>query len=793
MKVLKRVIAFLCSVCMLPGMLCLSAFAAQTSGGVEVSEKPASDTTTGQPFAPDTGGSQEFRIPGIVQLDDGTLIAVADARWNIDTDGGGTDTIASVSKDRGATWQYTFANYHGDNGNEFNARSTTFIDPAIATDGKTAYMIVDFMAAGLENAGYLYRPVAGQNGLDENGNLRLRLSSEDTIPFGEEGYNTAAAAAEYPYYLDKETLQIKDYATNSVVSGYTVDGWFNIKGEDGTDTNIFYEDSPYQVYPTGYLYLTTTTDGLNWTAPNLLNLKEADEEILLIGPGNGTYDAENDRLIFCAYEYTRAYMRSCLIWMDKDGNWGRSADATVDTWSSEASCVVLADGTVRCFYRDDVTTLRYTDYTWDAVEDNYVVAAQEVMTTAGKTNNNQLSAVMYSKKIEGKDAIIVSTANSGGKTRTHGYLYVFLLNEDNSMELAYAYNINGERWFGYSCLTNLDNGNLGLLWEHGGSKITYTELKMDDILTYKNDARLEFVDVPVKVGESVTITDATGEHTPDTSMLDDNIATAQVTTGEGITNIKLSGIANGYTEVWIGNYVYCITVSEYENLDVELNVGDKHTFTDSTGDYTDVTVDASDIVDVELTYNGTSEVTGWLGSNTTYSDTQIDLSDCLYTFTKNEDGTWTISNAAGTVFLNPGNLASVGYPHSDAYKYSLNIETGYKENTFFISSNGSDNANQSVNYLYLNSASYIWDRVAAVTATSAKNGSSLCLFVASENSTGEIPGFKRMTSLDEIVSGGRYLIGAMGAALGLLAALTASAAAVLFVAVVCFLRAGGGY
>lgn len=61
--------------------------------------KPQDGTTKEQPFWSGTGGSTRFRIPCLVSLDDGTLVAGCDARWNTSLDGGGLDTIVSRSTD----------------------------------------------------------------------------------------------------------------------------------------------------------------------------------------------------------------------------------------------------------------------------------------------------------------------------------------------------------------------------------------------------------------------------------------------------------------------------------------------------------------------------------------------------------------------------------------------------------------------------------------------------------------------------------------------------------------------
>ena len=345
MKKTKRALSLFLVLCLLVSCVSVSAFA------VDISPKPENGTTTGQPFATGTGGSTNFRIPGIVTLDNGTLIAACDARWNHTGDGAGLDTIVSVSTDNGANWTYTFANYLGDNGNTYNNLSTCVIDPAIGTDGETAYLIADLFPAGIALNTSKYSPVAGKNGFDDNGNLILRDATQDTVEIGQSGYNAAAASANYNYYLDLDTLKLYQYGAEGAeaaeVEGYTVDAYFNITDGGDLNTNLFFSDSPFQPYPTDYLYMTTSTDGLEWSEPTLLNLQEPAEQTLLIGPGNGTYDAENDRMIFTAYEYTSGDQRTSLIWKDTDGNWGRSADATGTTWSSEATAVVLSDSTVR--------------------------------------------------------------------------------------------------------------------------------------------------------------------------------------------------------------------------------------------------------------------------------------------------------------------------------------------------------------------------------------------------------------------------------------------------------------
>ena len=449
---------------------------------IYIAETPEPGVTHGQPFAPGTGGSQNFRIPAIVMLENGTLVAACDARWDHDGDGAGIDTIVSTSKDGGKSWHYRFANYLGDNGNQFNDLSTSFMDGALGTDGDTVYLVVDLFPAGFALNTSRHRPVAGQNGLDGQGNLRLRLLEKDYVSIDDPLYGEAAANGKYDYYLSFADHRIYEYSTGKKMDEYTVDPRFNITCPDGKVTNLFFADSPYQPYPTNYLYLTSSSDdGNTWSAPRLLNLKKLPEQTLLVGPGNGVCHAANGHMIFTAYEHTAGYERCCLIWMDRDGNWHRSENATLDTWSSESTAVVLSDGTVRVFYRDNSTTLRYTDYEWDGTE--YVRGRQiEVDTGIPKTAHNQLSAIRYSHAVNGKEAVFLSTANGGGRSRSNGAIYLLIPEDDGSMTVVASHHVT-DGHYAYSCQTELVDGNLGLLYECDDAEITYQTISMPDFLS----------------------------------------------------------------------------------------------------------------------------------------------------------------------------------------------------------------------------------------------------------------------------------------------------------------------
>ena len=546
---LKGVVAFAMATLIAMGVSVPTAYAEYAG------KKPENGTTQEQPFAPGTGGSTNFRIPGIVTLDDGTIVAATDARWNHAGDGAGLDTIVSVSKNGGADWTYTFANYLGDNGNTYNNQSTSFIDPAIATDGTTVYLVADLFPAGIALNTSVSSPVAGKTGFTEDGSgLLLRVNGHETI---DRNYGATVAAKAYDYYLDLETYTIHKVSDDSVVEGYTVDPYFNVTDPEGNETNLFCADAPFQVYPTDYLYLTTSTDGLTWSEPTLINAKKANEQTLLAGPGNGVV-LDDGTVVFSVYEFTSGKQEAGIIWSTDGGEtWHRSAPVTSydgGHWSSEATAVQIDDTTIRQFYRDGFTTLYYTDYTKG--EDGTWVPGEAVNTGLTKRNNNQLSAIKYSEQIDGRDVIIVSTASNPGDRRG-GKLYVGFVNNDaeHTMDWQYGYAVNDfDDYYAYSCLTELKDGSIGLLYEKASAAETFVTIPFDDLISDKANLDYDQRSVELDEGESVTVNDPSGDYSDaDTSSLNTKIATVEVKAGAlNATSAKVGSAAGVYEGSSVG-------------------------------------------------------------------------------------------------------------------------------------------------------------------------------------------------------------------------------------------------
>lgn len=516
-------------------VLCLVLSVAAVPGlALSQAAKPDDGTTTGQPFPAGTGGSQKFRIPALITLDDGTIVAAADARWSTSADYFGNDTIVSWSEDQGATWSYTFANYLGD-GNNSKGGTTTIIDPALVYDSEsgTIYMLVDLFPSGTNIWG-----CSAVDAFDDQ--HRLLLSNDDRSTYG--------------YYLEDGKI----YATDgTAVDGYSVDAYFNITG-NGVDTNLFFSDSPYKVAPTAYLYLTTSTDGgKTWSEPALLDVKNNDERFYGVGPGRGLV-THTGRIIFPCYEnHASAPEITSIIYSDDNGvTWHRGPDMTNS--SSEATVVEVAyNGGYRLYMFTRHGGYYYSD------DDGLTWSAQQP-SPATYNSGCQISAISYSKTIEGKEAIFLS-APGNTSSRSAGKIFVLLVNDDGSLDHAYTYSVNGSNYYAYSCLTELADGSIGVLYESPDGALVYEALALDTLVRPENDPDVTVEYVQMEVGQSASLELSGNYQVSDLEDLDTAIATVtlNVTSSSAGTALAQLGNSADYTgdKISLEDCLYTFTES----------------------------------------------------------------------------------------------------------------------------------------------------------------------------------------------------------------------------------------
>ncbi len=540
---------------------------------------PQPGTTQGEPFAPGTGGSNNFRIPSIITLDSGRIVAAIDARWNHLGDACALDTIVSYSDDGGQTWNYSFPNYFGDSVDSKQANATAFIDPVMiqGNDG-TIYLMVDLFPGGVALNTAPMAPAKSSGYVEIDGVQRLVLYTSPKVSEQNDTNYTA-------YVGDFADGYAKIYDVDGAATEYYADDHYYLYKGDGSDPdaqkiycqrlgsseyiqqNVFFYNADLHVRCATYLWLVTSTDGgQTWSAPTILNpqIRTGEDQFYGVGPGAGLC-LEDGTIMLPAYTFTSGIANSnqiaSFIYSSDGGEtWHRSDNATPSNhWSSESCLVQIDETTVRHFYRDGYSTLYYTDHTWNGEK---WVAGDPVDTGVHKTYNNQLSAIRYSGEINGKPVILVSTAAGNANSRTNGMIYTFLLNEDKTMELAntYAVTASGES-YGYSSLTELEDGSISLLYEGAGSRSVYVNIPAstdllgddwrpaDDLTSISLDQSV----VDLKVGETATLTatytPADGKvswtsSNPDVVTVDGGVVTA---VASGTATITVSVTSAGYT------------------------------------------------------------------------------------------------------------------------------------------------------------------------------------------------------------------------------------------------------
>lgn len=167
-------------------------YAAPPSGQPTEPFSQPQDTLSG---TSSTGGPMDgnqtrsyFRIPSLVTLPNGWIVAASDIRWtNTEDSPNNLDTIVSVSKDGGATWSWEAVNYFADfapsqgptyygtyNGNSAWPAikdSASFIDPSMVVDGSgTLWMLVDLQPT---NVNLNQNAQKAGSGFDDNGYLMV--------------------------------------------------------------------------------------------------------------------------------------------------------------------------------------------------------------------------------------------------------------------------------------------------------------------------------------------------------------------------------------------------------------------------------------------------------------------------------------------------------------------------------------------------------------------------------------------------------------------------------------------
>ena len=499
--------------------------------GREEAQTTFSGTGSDQPCKPGLGDSQQFRIPALITLTNGWLVAAADVRWSHGRDNpSNLETIVSVSKDNGQTWDWEFVNYFGDYANTADDRlSTAFIDPALIQDPATGkvWMLVDVTSADGKGT-------SGSTGFDSQDRLLVAHvpAYVDQKAPGDAGlytYYVSKVGTEFTVNGEAVTLYPIESSTGATdCAGVYVDAFYNIYHVDGNaveremvlqhgsdktvQDNLFFRQSEWRVFPTCFLMLRSaevneTTGKLEWSDPILTNLRGttpgAGAAFFGAGPGRG-FIADDGRILFPVYDNVGGEHASAIYSDDHGATWQRGGRAqnTVGQKTSESQIIRLPDGSLRMYSRNRGRYVGYSDstdggVTWGETKldeglaycGNCMVSVINVEGKLTDPDGNVYENIIMASYPEGNGNYNPGEAWSYRDTGAVRFGSVSTEEGHPVTWLGEVKQLLGTAGFVYSCLTQLQvdgkaSDRFGWLYEPWNviNYVTYKELTVEEVL-----------------------------------------------------------------------------------------------------------------------------------------------------------------------------------------------------------------------------------------------------------------------------------------------------------------------
>ncbi len=479
----------------------------------------------------DGTGSNYFRIPSLLTLKSGVVISAVDARFGGTHDSpNNIDIAVSRSDNGGKTWTVPELVFHYEDfadtalelpvGSGVRANeSASFIDPVMIQDEETGrvFLISDAMAAGYGSpqavSGSGYKEIDGQKylKLKKTGDTDYNYTVRENNVIYDDRTNTATEYSlneNFEILMNGELQTVKQKSSRYEPTGATPAIVTDVTDKD-VAMNIMYEDAVFKALPTTWLYMKySDDDGKTWSAPILLNdmVKSEESRILVVGPGRGTQIQNGEykgRLIVPVYDNAK----SGIIYSDDHGTTWNYAEGpnTSAAAMSETQIVEMPDGSLRVYARSNNSKIASAvsvdgGETWSAAE--YVPG----LTQPGW--GSQLSVIRYGGLVEGKPAIILSSPAGVGSYRKDGRIKIGLITDTGNtgvekydIQWKYDYSVDATNvGYSYSCLTELPNQNIGVLYEKYDS-YNPAELQTQNVMKYEE---LSFSDLMGEEAVKVT-------------------------------------------------------------------------------------------------------------------------------------------------------------------------------------------------------------------------------------------------------------------------------------------------
>lgn len=454
--------------------------------------------------------SERNRIPALYTLNDGSVMAGADIRYGHGSDSpNNIDIAVAVSKNGYTDWKYSMVNYFDDYTDTVTSTdSASFIDSAIVqSETGRIFMLAD---AQPSECGYL-QCKTGTGYREIDGKKRLLLTK---------GKNDDKLSS-FEYYAGDFVDELANVFTikDKKATDYSIDREFRLykngeplyamqKGSENVEIhqNIFYSCAELKCYKTTYLWLRYSDDnGKTWSHPVILSeqVKNEKESFLGVGPGRGIAIKHKgkERILFCVYDNNGLFKdpifeNASVIYTDDNGlTWHRSNKIKIKSGiqKTSESQLVKIEGkdykALRIYARNLSNYIAYADSTDGGVTWTRFRADPSLE----GTKNCMVSLTETSKRIDGKQVVLCS---AGGNllARADGVLRVGLTEDNGDVSWITTYHLR-QGFYGYSCLTELSDGNFAVFYEDEAAHLKYTIFSVSDtgIISEINDENIEFI------------------------------------------------------------------------------------------------------------------------------------------------------------------------------------------------------------------------------------------------------------------------------------------------------------
>lgn len=463
----------------------------------------------------DATNSNYYRIPTLLTLESGTVVSSIDARYGGTHDARSNIDIAfAKSTDGGNTWSsptlpLMFDDYapqaldwpRDDVGKNVQiSGSAAFIDSVLLEDRVTDRL---FLFADAYTYGRGFNNCVGGTGYKVIGDQKYLMLHWYTDPTNEYNYSIrdgviyddrSNTPTDYSVDGDYRLLYNGAYVTQKQYH-VRINGSSVIEEKTNVDVNtcVFYKDSPFTLLPTNYLVMKYSDDeGTTWSDMNILgDFRDVNGRMVLFGPGVGTQIQNGPyagRLIISSYNSISGEYG--YLYSDTHGDeWNFvNTDLGGSGTFAEAQIVEFPDGTLQAYMRTNVGKIGYITsidggMTWSST--TYIPGVSVA------SYGTQLSVINYSQPVNGNPVILLSTPTSTGGRRG-GTIMVGVINDTGvagydryQVSWDYRYEVDlFDYGFSYSCLTELPDNRIGILYEKYDSW-SRNELHLKDIMRYE--------------------------------------------------------------------------------------------------------------------------------------------------------------------------------------------------------------------------------------------------------------------------------------------------------------------